>query len=136
MKLTVWTWGKASREPRAGRTRGALDEANVGKGTALRLCNAGDSPGSRDVSPGSRATSTTGRGNECRNDTSKRRERSVPTSGWCIQSTQETSQQPWILSEEPLAPNPANQVAFERWKYVYKEYMNKVQEYTNFLTGL
>ena len=27
---------------------------------------------------------------------------------------------------------PANQVAFERWKYVYKEYMNKVQEYTNF----
>ena len=38
--------------------------------------------------------------------------------------------------DEPLAPDPANQVAFERWKYVYKEYMNKVQEYTNFRSGL
>ena len=38
--------------------------------------------------------------------------------------------------EEPPAPDPANQVAFERWKYVYKEYMNKVQEYTNFRSGL
>ena len=37
---------------------------------------------------------------------------------------------------EPPAPDPANQVAFERWKYVYKEYMNKVQEYTNFRSGL
>ena len=37
---------------------------------------------------------------------------------------------------EPPAPGPANQVAFERWKYVYKEYMNKVQEYTNFRLGL
>ena len=37
---------------------------------------------------------------------------------------------------EPPAPDPANQVAFERWKYVYKEYMNKVQEYTNFQSGL
>ena len=38
--------------------------------------------------------------------------------------------------KEPPAPDPANQVAFERWKYVYKEYMNKVQEYTNFRSGL
>ena len=38
--------------------------------------------------------------------------------------------------EEPPAPDPANQVAFERWKYVYKEYMNKLQEYTNFHSGL
>ena len=38
--------------------------------------------------------------------------------------------------EEPPAPDPANQVAFERWKYVYKEYMNKVQECTNFRLGL
>ena len=38
--------------------------------------------------------------------------------------------------EEPPAPDPANLVAFERWKYVYKEYMNKVQEYTNFRWGL
>ena len=37
---------------------------------------------------------------------------------------------------EPPAPDPANQVVFERWKYVYKEYMNKVQEYTNFRSGL
>ena len=37
---------------------------------------------------------------------------------------------------EPPAPDPANQVAFERWKYVYKEYMNKVQEYMNFRSGL
>ena len=37
---------------------------------------------------------------------------------------------------EPAAPNPGNQVAFERWKYVYKEYMTKVQEYTNFCSGL
>ena len=34
------------------------------------------------------------------------------------------------------AVDTANQVAFERWKYVYKEYMNKVQEYTNFCSGL
>ena len=41
-----------------------------------------------------------------------------------------------ILSpEEPPAPDPANQVAFERWKYVYKEYMNKLQEYTQFPFG-
>ena len=38
-------------------------------------------------------------------------------------------------TEQP-APDPANQVAFERWKYVYKDYMNKVQEYTNFRSGL
>ena len=38
--------------------------------------------------------------------------------------------------EEPPAPNPANLVEFERWKYVYKEYMNKLQEYTNFRSGL
>ena len=38
--------------------------------------------------------------------------------------------------EEPPAPDHANQVAFERWKYVYKEYMNKVQEYMNFCSGL
>ena len=37
---------------------------------------------------------------------------------------------------EPPAPDPGNQVAFERWKYVYKEYMNKLQEYTNFRLGL
>ena len=38
--------------------------------------------------------------------------------------------------EEPAAPDPANLVAFERWKYVYKEYMMKMQEYTNFRSGL
>ena len=38
--------------------------------------------------------------------------------------------------EEPAAPDPANLVAFERWKYVYKEYMTKMQEYTNFRSGL
>ena len=38
--------------------------------------------------------------------------------------------------DEPPALDPGNQVAFERWKYVYKEYMNKVQEYTNFRSGL
>ena len=38
--------------------------------------------------------------------------------------------------DEHPAPDPANQVAFERWKYVYKEYMNKLQEYTNFRSGL
>ena len=38
--------------------------------------------------------------------------------------------------DEPPAPDPANQVAFERWKYVYKEYMNKVQEYMNFRSDL
>ena len=37
---------------------------------------------------------------------------------------------------EPPASDPANQVAFEQWKYVYKEYMNKIQEYTNFHSGL
>ena len=37
---------------------------------------------------------------------------------------------------EPPAPEPGNQVAFERWKYVYKEYMNKLQEYTNIRSGL
>ena len=37
---------------------------------------------------------------------------------------------------EPPAPDPANPVAFERWKYEYKEYMSKVQEYTNFRSGL
>ena len=37
---------------------------------------------------------------------------------------------------EPLAPDPGNQVAFEQWKYVYKEYMIKMQEYTNFCSGL
>ena len=37
---------------------------------------------------------------------------------------------------EPPAPDPGNQVAFDRWKYVYKEYMNKLQEYTNFRWGL
>ena len=38
--------------------------------------------------------------------------------------------------EEPPAPDSANLVAFERWKYVYKEYMMKMQEYTNFRSGL
>ena len=37
---------------------------------------------------------------------------------------------------EPPAPDPGNQVVFEQWKYVYKEYMNKMQEYTNFCSGL
>ena len=37
---------------------------------------------------------------------------------------------------EPPAPDPANLVVFERWKYVYKEYMTKMQEYTNFHSGL
>ena len=37
---------------------------------------------------------------------------------------------------EPAAPDPGNQEAFEQWKYVYKEYMTKVQEYTNFRSGL
>ena len=38
--------------------------------------------------------------------------------------------------DEPPAPDPGNQVAFEQWKYVYKEYMSKMQEYTNFRSGL
>ena len=38
--------------------------------------------------------------------------------------------------EEPAAPDPAILVAFERWKYVYKEYMMKIQEFTNFRSGL
>ena len=38
--------------------------------------------------------------------------------------------------DEPPAPDPANLVAFEWWKYVYKEYMAKMQEYTNFRSGL
>ena len=38
--------------------------------------------------------------------------------------------------EEPATPDPANLVAFERWKYLYKEYMMKMQEYTNFRSGL
>ena len=38
--------------------------------------------------------------------------------------------------EEPPAPDPANLVAFKRWKYVYKEYMTKMQKYTNFRSGL
>ena len=37
---------------------------------------------------------------------------------------------------EPLGPDPGDQVAFERWKHVYKEYMIKMQEYTNFSSGL
>ena len=37
---------------------------------------------------------------------------------------------------EPPAPDPSNLVAFERWKYVYKEYMTKMQEYTNYRSGL
>ena len=38
--------------------------------------------------------------------------------------------------EEPPATDPANLIAFERWKYEYNEHMNKVQEYTNFRLGL
>ena len=37
---------------------------------------------------------------------------------------------------EPPAPDPGDQVAFERWKYIYKEYIIKMQEYTNFRSGL
>ena len=37
---------------------------------------------------------------------------------------------------EPPAPDPGDQVAFECWKYVYKEYMIKMQEYTSFRSGL
>ena len=37
---------------------------------------------------------------------------------------------------EPPAPDPDDLVAFERWKYVYKEYMMKIQEFTNFRSGL
>ena len=37
---------------------------------------------------------------------------------------------------EPLAPDPGNQVSFEQWKYIYKEYKTKIQEYTNFCSGL
>ena len=37
---------------------------------------------------------------------------------------------------EPPAPDPGDQVAFERWKYVYKEYMIKMQEYMNFRSDL
>ena len=38
--------------------------------------------------------------------------------------------------EEPAAPDPVNLIAFERWKYEYKEHKNKLQEYTNFRLGL
>ena len=37
---------------------------------------------------------------------------------------------------DPPAPDPANLVAVERWKYVYKEYMTKMQEYTTLHSGL
>ena len=37
---------------------------------------------------------------------------------------------------EPPAPSPGNEVAFEQWKYIYKEYMTKIQEYMNFHSGL
>ena len=59
------------------------------------VCNAGDNPGSRDVSPGSRATSMIERGNGRQSDTSERRGRLVPTWGWSIRSIQQTLQQPW-----------------------------------------
>ena len=42
----------------------------------------------------------------------------------------------FLLLVEPAAPNPGNQVAFERWKYVYKEYMTKIQECMHFRSGL
>ena len=37
---------------------------------------------------------------------------------------------------EPPAPDPGDQVVFEWWKYIYKEYMIKMQEYMNFCSGL
>ena len=37
---------------------------------------------------------------------------------------------------EPPAPDPANLVAVEWWKYIYKEYMMKMEEYTNFRSRL
>ena len=81
------TLGNVNREPEAGKTRDAMDGANVGKGTAVPTCNVGGSPGSRDVNHGSRATSTIGQGNEHQNDTSEQHEKPVPTLESCIQST-------------------------------------------------
>ena len=87
--------GQREQGTKCWHNQGRPGRSQRRQGTVQRICNAGDSPGSRDVSPDSRATSTTGRGNERQSDTSERRERSVPTSGWSIQSTQQTSQQPW-----------------------------------------
>ena len=79
-------------------TRGWQNQGRHGvdKETGELTCNTGSSPGSRDASHNSRAISTIGRGNEHQSNTSEQHEKSVPTSVSCTQSTQWTSQQPWI----------------------------------------
>ena len=96
MKVKGMTLANVIRKPEIGKTRDATAEANVDKGTVVLTCSVGGSPGSRDVSHGSRATSTIGRGSENQSDTSEQHEKSVPTLESCTQSTWWTSQQPWI----------------------------------------
>ena len=97
--------GQREQGTEAGKTRDAMDEANVGKGTAVPTCKVDGNPGSSDVSHGSRASSMIGRGNEHQNDTSGQCERSVLTLELYIKSTGWTSQQPWIPWTWPTRTN-------------------------------
>ena len=134
------TLAHRSREPEHGRIRDVMAITNINKGTGELTCNEDNSPSLKGMSHDSKATSTIGQGSEHPSDTFKQHERSVPTSVSPTQDTQLTSQLLWTLwiwlTVEPLAPDPGDQVAFEQWKYVYKEYMIKMQEYMNFCSGL
>ena len=87
-----------------------------------------------------KATSMIGQGNVHLNDTSRQHERSViigvAYTKYTADLTATVDTLELVDPLEPPAPDPGDQVAFECWKYVYKEYMIKMQKYTNFHSGL
>ena len=110
------TLANVNREPEVGKARDATAEANIDKGTAVPTCNVGGSPGSRDMSHGSRATSMIGWGSERQSNTSEQHEKSVPTLESCIQSTQRTSHQPWIHWTWPTRMSHRPSIQGIKWR--------------------
>ena len=66
-----------SKEPEHGRIKGVMAVTNINKETRGLTRNEDDSPGLKDLSHDSKATSMIGQGNIHLNDTSGQHERSV-----------------------------------------------------------
>ena len=81
---------------RGWQNQGCQGRSQRRQGKRVATCNAGGRPGLRDVSHGSRATSTIGWGSEPLNGTFEQLEKLAPMLELYTPSTRRTSQQPWI----------------------------------------
>ena len=104
-----------SKEPEHVKIKDIMAMTNVNKETGGLICNEDDSPGLKDMSHDSKATSMIGQGNVHLNDTSGQHERSVLMLVLPTRGTQLTLQPLWILWNLPIQWSHLPLIQVTKW---------------------